>query len=155
MRYFTRKLELVSYTPWMIADPPTPQGPLMPHLCDLSLISTFASIMINHSIPWIKTHLFFSLFLRKCPIIFGWRVWRMSIIFKWQKFSLRVLLNICLIFSQFLPGVAYKIVDYIKKRVAYWLLAYRLLISFPNTDLEDLLSADRGWCLLNYSFLED
>ena len=150
MRYFTWKLELVLYTPWMIV------GPFMPYLCGLSFIFIFAFIMINHIIPWIKTHLFFSLFLRKCPIIFGWqRVWRMWIIFKWQRFSLRVLLSICLIFSQFLPGIAYKIVVYIKKHVAYWLLAYRLLISFPNTDLEDLLSADRGWCLPNYSFLED
>ena len=31
-----------------------------------------------------------------------------------QKFSLRVLLSICLIFCQFLPGVAYKSVAYKK-----------------------------------------
>ena len=38
----------------------------------------------------------------------------MLIIFKWEKFSLGVLLNICLIFSQFQRGVAYKSVAYKK-----------------------------------------
>ena len=34
-----------------------------------------------------------------------------------QKFSLKVLLNFCLILGQFQPDVAYKSVAYIKKRV--------------------------------------
>ena len=37
------------------------------------------------------------------------------IIFKLQKFSLRVLLSICLIFCQFQPRIAYKSVAYKKK----------------------------------------
>ena len=41
----------------------------------------------------------------------------MWIKFKWPKFSLRVLLSICLFFFQFRPAVAYKSVVYKKKRV--------------------------------------
>ena len=41
----------------------------------------------------------------------------MWIKFKWPKFSLRVLLSICLFFFQFRPAVAYKSVAYKKKRV--------------------------------------
>ena len=41
----------------------------------------------------------------------------MQIIFRCQKFSLRVLLCICLISYQFQPGIAHKSVPYIKKRV--------------------------------------
>ena len=79
------------------------------------LLSIF--IMINHIISWIQTDLFFCLRFRFCPIIIGWlRGWRMWIIFKWQKFSLRVLLSFCLIFCQFQPDVAYKSVAYKKKR---------------------------------------
>ena len=79
--------------------------------------SIFILNMINCIISWIQTHLFFRLFLGICSIIFGWqRVWRMWIILKYQKFSLRMLLSICLIFCQFQPGVAYKSVAY-KKRV--------------------------------------
>ena len=42
---------------------------------------------------------------------------KMWAIFKSQKFSLRVLLSIRLIFCQFQPGVAYKSVAYKKKHV--------------------------------------
>ena len=38
------------------------------------------------------------------------------IIFRFQKFSLRVLPSICLIFCQFQPGVVYKSVAYIYKK---------------------------------------
>ena len=41
----------------------------------------------------------------------GWRMW---IIFKYQKFSFRVLLSIYVIFCKFWPGVAYKSVAYKK-----------------------------------------
>ena len=42
---------------------------------------------------------------------------KLRVIFKYQKFSLGVLLSICLIFSQFQPGIAYKSASCIKKRV--------------------------------------
>ena len=42
---------------------------------------------------------------------------RLRVIFKYQKFSLGVLLSTCLIFSQFQPGIAYKSASCIKKRV--------------------------------------
>ena len=65
-----------------------------------------------------QTHLFFYLFVRICPIIFGWqRGSRMGIILKQQNFSLRVLLRICLNFCHFQPGVAYESVAYKKMRV--------------------------------------
>ena len=67
---------------------------------------------------------FACLFFRTCPIIFGWR---MRIVFKYQKFSLRVLLSICLIFCQFQPGIAYKSVIY-KKRACTSCLSF---LSFP------------------------
>ena len=41
----------------------------------------------------------------------------MQIIYKCQKFSLRVLLSLCLIFCQFQPGAAYKSIAYKKKSV--------------------------------------
>ena len=42
----------------------------------------------------------------------------MPIVFRGEKFSLRVLLSICLIVCQFQPGVAYKsVTDKKKKRV--------------------------------------
>ena len=41
----------------------------------------------------------------------------MQIIYKCQKFSLRVLLSLCLIFCQFQPGAAYKSIAYKKKCV--------------------------------------
>ena len=47
----------------------------------------------------------------------------MSIIFKYQKFSLRVLLSIYLIFCQFQPCVAYKSVTY--KSVTYKSVSYK------------------------------
>ena len=46
-----------------------------------------------------------ALFFRICSIIFGRTMWT---ILNYQKLSLRVLLSICLIFSQFQSGVAYK-----------------------------------------------
>ena len=61
----------------------------MSYLCDPSFMFIFIFIMISHIISWIS-HLFFRLFSRICLIIFAS-----------NKFSLRVLLNICLIFCQF------------------------------------------------------
>ena len=91
-------------------------GVFISYLCDLFFIFILIFIMINRIISWIQTHLFFCLFSRICPIIFPWRMW---IIFKQQKFSVRVLLSIWLSFCQFQPGVAYKIVAYIKKACIY------------------------------------
>ena len=87
----------------------------MSYLSDLFFIFIFMFIMINRIILWIQTHLFPCL----CPIAFGlssW--WKMWTIFKWQKFSLRVLLSICLIFFQFQLALLIKVLlIYIKKRV--------------------------------------
>ena len=49
----------------------------------------------------------------------------MWIIFKYQKFSLIVLLSICLIFCQFQPGVTYKTAAYIKS-------GYFCCLKFPK-----------------------
>ena len=90
-------------------------GLFMSYLSDLFFIFIFMFIMINRIILWIQTHLFPCL----CPIAFGlssW--WKMWTIFKWQKFSLRVLLSICLIFCQFQLALLIKVLlIYIKKRV--------------------------------------
>ena len=45
----------------------------MSYLCDLFFIFIIIFIRINHIISWI--HLFFRLFLRICPIIFGCEKW--------------------------------------------------------------------------------
>ena len=47
-------------------------GLFMSYLCDLFFIFIFIFIMINRIISWIQTYLFFCLFFRICPIIFGW-----------------------------------------------------------------------------------
>ena len=65
----------------------------MSYLCDPFLMFIFIFVMINRMISWIQTHSFSFLFSRICPIIFAW------IILKQQKFSLRVLLSICLTFT--------------------------------------------------------
>ena len=49
----------------------------------------------------------------------------MWIIFKYQKFSLRVFLSICLIFCQFQPGIAYKSVAYKKACISFALISSR------------------------------
>ena len=92
-------------------------GLFMSYLCDLFFIFTFIFIMINRIISWIQIQFSFCLFLRICcsHIIFGWQGgWRVWIIFKYQKLSLRVLFSICLIFCQFEHDVAYKSVAYKK-----------------------------------------
>ena len=48
------------------------------------------------------------------------------IIFKQQKFSLRLLLSLCLIFRQFQPGVAYKSVAY--KKVCVPIFIYKTIL---------------------------
>ena len=89
-------------------------------------IFTFIFNMINRMISWIKTHLLFCLFFRVCTITFGlWRGWKMWIIFKYQKFSPRVFLSICLIFCQFQPGVVYKSVAYKKACFSFALISSR------------------------------
>ena len=95
-------LHLLYLCPWLDL------GLFMSYLYDLFFIFIFIFVMINRITSWIQTHVFFRLFFRICPIIFGWR---MRKTFKYQKFSLRVL-SICLIFCQYKPGVAYKRVTY-------------------------------------------
>ena len=48
----------------------------------------------------------------------------MWIIFKLQKFSLRVLPSICLVFCQFQPGFTYKSVAYIRERIYIYIYIY-------------------------------
>ena len=57
-------------------------GGFMLYLCNLFFIFIVILIMINRIIWWLQTHLFFCLFFRVCPIIFGcqrgWRMWIIS-----------------------------------------------------------------------------
>ena len=72
--------------------------------------------MINHIISRKQTHLFFRHFL-DCFRLFlndNMNEERMQILFKQQKFSLRVLFGFFLIFCHFQSGVAYKSVAYKK-----------------------------------------
>ena len=62
----------------------------------------------------------------------------MRIIFKCQKFSLRVLLTICFIFCQFQPGIAYNRKWKIPHALERWRLS---LISYKNCELKIKL----GW----------
>ena len=84
-------------------------GLFMSYLGDPFFIFIFIFNLINRIISWIQSHLFFYLFFRICPIIFRWRMWTIS---KQRKFSVKVLLSICLIFANFsmalLRKVAYK-----------------------------------------------
>ena len=50
-------------------------GLIMSYLYHLFFIFIFIFIMIDRIISWMQTHLFFCLFSRTCPIIFGWRMW--------------------------------------------------------------------------------
>ena len=80
---------------------------LMSYLFDLFFIFSLLFVVINHIVSLKKTNLF-SAYIS--PIIFGWwRECRKQIIFKEQKISLWVLLSLCLIFCQFQPSVAYKV----------------------------------------------
>ena len=73
--------------------------------------------MFNRVISWILAHLFFCLFFRICPF-FWMMAWMKNVNnFQITKIQSWVLLNICLIFGQFQPGVAYKSFAYKKKRV--------------------------------------
>ena len=86
----------------------------MPYLFDLFFIFSLLFVVINHIVSLKKTNLF-SAYIS--PIIFGWwRECRKQIIFKEQKISVWVLLSLCLIFCQFQPSVAYKVL-LIKKSV--------------------------------------
>ena len=71
---------------------------LMLYLCDLFFIFILIFIMINRKISWKQIYLFFCLFFRICLIIFRWRMW---IYLEYQKFSLRMMLSICLFFTTF------------------------------------------------------
>ena len=64
---------------------------------------------------WKQTLLFFWLFLECVPFFLDDSLHEEWIIFKQQKFSLRVLLSICLIFCRYQSSVAYKSVAYRKK----------------------------------------
>ena len=75
------------------------------YLGDPFSIVSLIFITINHIISFKQIHLFFAKILRISHISFGRRKW---IIFKYQKFSLRVLLSFCLTSCQFSLGVAYK-----------------------------------------------
>ena len=79
----------------------------MSHLSDPFFIFIFRFTMINCIMSWIQAHLFPCSFSRICPILV-YNVDKKWILNKWQKFSLRMLLSICLIFCQFQPGAAYK-----------------------------------------------
>ena len=70
---------------------------------------------MNHITSWKQTRLFFVHFLEYFLLFLEDKVDKKNlIIFKSQKFSLRVLLSFRLIFCQFQPGVAYKSVAYKK-----------------------------------------
>ena len=85
-------------------------GLFMSYLCDLFFFFFSIFIMINRIMSWIQTHLFFCLFFRVIPFIFGClRGGRMWIIFKKQMFSLRVLLSICLNFANFSQALLVKV----------------------------------------------
>ena len=67
------------------------------------------------------------LFFRICPVIVRWqRGWRMPIFFGCQKFSLRVLLSICLIF--FSLALLMKVL-LIRKKTLQWSVLQK---SFPH-----------------------
>ena len=90
-------------------------GLFLSYLCDLFFIVIFFFMMITCIISRIQTYIFFCLFFRVCPIIFGWQCgWRMWTTFKFQKLSPRVLLSSCLIYCQFQPDIAYKSFAYKK-----------------------------------------
>ena len=119
--------------------PCLPLGLFMPYLRESIFIFVFIFIMINCIISWIQTCLFFCLFFRICPVIVRWyRGCRMPIVFGCQKFSLRILLSICLIFCQFQPGVANKSVAYRKKKrnEAYFRKASLVLRVSHNTSIQ-------------------
>ena len=85
-------------------------GLFMPYLRESIFIFVFIFIMINCIISWIQTCLFFCLFFRICPVIVRWyRGCRMPIVFGCQKFSLRILLSICLIFANFSLALLIKV----------------------------------------------
>ena len=85
----------------------------LPYLCPCLGLGLFVVFMwsIFYFHPHFRHDSLFNLsFLRIFPVSFRWeRWWRIWIIFKCQKFSLGVLLSICLIFNQFQRGVACKI----------------------------------------------
>ena len=79
------------------------------YLCDVPFIFILIFIVISHITSFKQTNLLFCSFFRISPVIFGRQHrWRNRNIFKQQKFSLKVLLSFCLIFSEFQHGVAQK-----------------------------------------------
>ena len=84
-------------------------------LIHISIISIFKDRYILYLLHLLGLSLFMSylydlFFIFRCHFHVSWK----QIIFRFQKFSLRVLLSFCLIFRQFQPGVAYKSVAYKK-----------------------------------------
>ena len=90
-------------------------GLFMSYLCDLFFIFILILMVINNIISLKRTHLFFAHFFLLFPTTFYMITWMKKVNnFQIAKFSLRVLLNICLIFCKFQPDIAFKIVAYKK-----------------------------------------
>ena len=76
----------------------------------------------------------------------------MGINFKKRKFSLRVLLSICLIFCQFQPGVAYKSVAYKKACKLIYINLILVKKSFTYLTLFWMVSLAKAKLKLNKTF---
>ena len=80
----------------------------------------------------------------------GWRMW---IIFKYQKFSFRVLLSIYVFFCKFWPGVAYKSVAYKKNPISRELQCNVILHCITSYTLEHFyLQCSSMFSLVCYCF---
>ena len=97
-------------------------GLFMSYLCDLFFISTFIFITINRIVSGMQTQLFFCLFFRICPIIFGWIMW---IISKQQNFSLECCLAFSWVFANFSLTLLIKVLliknkPVVRESINYW-----------------------------------
>ena len=97
-------------------------GLFMSYLCGPLLIFIFIFIPIN----CMDTDTLV-LFFRICPRYLDDNVDKECEKFKQEKFSLRVLLSICLILCHFQPGLAYKSVTYKKKKCISFTMTKQLL----------------------------
>ena len=90
-------------------------GLFMLYLYVLFFIFSLIFIIMNHITSLKHSHLFFVHFLEYLLLFLDDHVdEKKLIIFKQQKFSIRVLLSFCLIFCQFQPGIVYKNVQFHK-----------------------------------------
>ena len=88
------------------------------YLCDLLFIINLIFIVINHITSLKQTHLFFVYFLGYHLLFLDDKVdEKKRKTFKYWKFSPTVLLNFCLIFCVFQPGVAFKSVAHKKRDI--------------------------------------